>query len=91
MSPFQSFEPAKGGISSEKIELVAVGALVPWGKNPRTHSKKQICQIADSIKHFGFTNPIILDDQNTILAGHGRAEAANSFELSAYHASASAR
>lgn len=76
MSPFQSFEPAKGGISSEKIELVAVGALVPWGKNPRTHSKKQIRQIADSIKHFGFTNPIILDDQNTILAGHGRAEAA---------------
>src|SRR6185437_12861003 len=43
--------------------------------NPRTHSKRQIRQIADSIKAFGFTNPIIVDDTGGILAGHGRIEA----------------
>jgi ParB-like chromosome segregation protein Spo0J len=48
----------------------------PNPKNPRTHSKKQIKQIAASIRKFGFLNPLIVDDQNTILAGHGRLEAA---------------
>ena len=45
-------------------------------RNPRTHSKKQIRQIADSIREFGFTNPILLGAADEILAGHGRVAAA---------------
>jgi ParB-like chromosome segregation protein Spo0J len=50
--------------------------LKPNGRNARTHSRKQIRQIADSIRTFGFTNPILIDSQNLILAGHGRVDAA---------------
>ena len=48
----------------------------PRATNPRTHSKKQIRQIPDSIERFGFTNPILVDDAGGIVAGHGRIEAA---------------
>ncbi|KQZ20789.1 DNA methylase N-4 [Mesorhizobium sp. Root552] len=58
------------------IEMISPSRLRPWAKNARTHSKKQIRQIADSIKTFGFTNPVLIDADNTILAGHGRVEAA---------------
>ena len=58
------------------IEQIALGDLKPWAKNARTHSKKQIRQIADSIEAFGFTNPVLIDEHRTILAGHGRVEAA---------------
>lgn len=58
------------------IERQNVAILKPYAKNARTHSKKQVRQIADSIKQFGFTNPILIDKENTILAGHGRVEAA---------------
>lgn len=50
--------------------------LRPWARNARKHSKKQIRQIADSIEEFGFTNPVLIDQDDTILAGHGRVEAA---------------
>jgi DNA modification methylase len=53
-----------------------INSLHPWGRNARTHSRKQVRQIADSIERFGFTNPVLVDDDNTILAGHGRVEAA---------------
>ena len=55
---------------------IAIDRLKPWPRNARTHSKKQLRQIADSIDRFGFTNPILIDASNTILAGHGRVEAA---------------
>lgn len=58
------------------IEMIPTSALRPWAKNARTHSKKQVKQIADSIRTFGFTNPILIDNENAILAGHGRVEAA---------------
>jgi DNA modification methylase len=58
------------------IEYLPIASLIPWEKNARTHSRKQIRQIADSITGFGFTNPVLVDDGNTILAGHGRVEAA---------------
>lgn len=51
-------------------------ALKPYARNPRTHSHKQIGQIADSIKEFGWTNPILIDADGNIIAGHGRLEAA---------------
>lgn len=59
-----------------KIEQVAVTALIPYAKNSRTHDDAQIAQIAASIKEFGFTNPILIDGENGIIAGHGRLMAA---------------
>src|SRR5882672_6803049 len=53
-----------------------VDALKPRTTNPRTHSKKQIAQIANAIRRFGFINPVLVDDANGIVAGHGRVEAA---------------
>lgn len=55
---------------------IKISALRPYPKNARTHSPKQIRQIAKSIKEFGFTNPVLIDKDNCILAGHGRVEAA---------------
>ena len=58
------------------IEPMAVARLRPSPRNARTHSGKQIRQIADSIKKFGFTNPVLIGDGDEIVAGHGRVEAA---------------
>ncbi len=66
---------------THKIEQIAPGDLIPWAKNARTHSRKQIRQIADSIETFGFTNPILIDDANRIVAGHGRVRAAMQLAL----------
>jgi DNA modification methylase len=59
-----------------QIEFVSPAELVSFWNNARTHSKRQIKQLAKSIERFGFTNPILVDDKKTILAGHGRLEAA---------------
>ena len=66
---------------NSQIEYVAVSRLKPWAKNARTHSKKQIRQVADSIETFGFTNPVLIDAEHHILAGHARVEAAKSIGL----------
>lgn len=58
------------------IEFIAIARLRPYPGNARTHSKKQILQIADSIRRFGFTNPVLISDESEIIAGHGRVEAA---------------
>ena len=63
-------------MTDQRIEHLAPQALTPWARNARTHSKKQLKQIAQSIETFGFTNPILIDQSNTILAGHCRVEAA---------------
>jgi hypothetical protein len=59
-----------------QIETVAVETLRPYERNARTHSRKQIRQIAQSIERFGFCNPVLFDDQRQIIAGHGRVAAA---------------
>jgi ParB-like nuclease domain/DNA methylase len=59
-----------------QIEQVPASSLNARQRNPRVHSKKQIQQIAASIKEFGFNNPILVDKEGEILAGHGRVEAA---------------
>lgn len=61
---------------SLQIEYVAPDALRPNASNPRLHTRKQRRQIACSIKRFGFTNPILVGDDNAVIAGHGRLEAA---------------
>ena len=53
-----------------------ISTLRPYARNARTHSKKQIGQIAASIGRFGFNNPVLISDDNEIIAGHGRVEAA---------------
>ncbi len=68
--------------SERKVELMPVSRLKPYRANARTHSRKQIQQIADSIERFGFTNPILIDDDDGIIAGHGRVEAAKLLGLS---------
>ncbi|MCW5718547.1 MAG: ParB N-terminal domain-containing protein, partial [Bauldia sp.] len=55
-----------------KVETVSASSLKPRLGNPRTHSKKQIRQIADSIRSFGWTNPILVDNDGGVVAGHGR-------------------
>src|SRR5258707_15872736 len=58
------------------IEPMPVTSLRRHQGNARTHSKKQVRQIADSIRHFGFTNPVLIGEDGEIIAGHGRVEAA---------------
>lgn len=58
------------------IEHRAPASLRPYARNARTHSKKQVRQIAASIERFGFTNPVLISDDNEIVAGHGRVSAA---------------
>ena len=60
----------------ERLESLPLADLVPHDRNARTHSKKQLKQIADSIQRFGFTNPVLVDGKNSVVAGHGRIEAA---------------
>ena len=64
------------------LEFVGVGDLKPSPKNPRTHSKKQVRELAKSIEEFGFTVPALIDEDNRVLAGHGRLEAAKLLGLS---------
>lgn len=63
-------------IDAPKIEQRGIAELIPYAANSRTHSGEQVKQIAASIKEFGWTNPILVSDNNTIIAGHGRIMAA---------------
>jgi DNA modification methylase len=60
----------------QQIEQIAIDKLVPYARNSRTHSPEQVAQIAGSIREFGFTNPVLIDADNGIIAGHGRVMAA---------------
>jgi DNA methylase/ParB-like nuclease domain len=64
------------------IENMPIDQLKPWQRNARIHSRKQVRQIAESIRRFGFTSPALIDGENRILAGHGRIEAARELGMS---------
>jgi len=64
-----------------QVEQLKVGDLIPYVNNSRTHSDEQVMQVASSIKEFGFTNPILIDDDGGIIAGHGRLMAAKKLGL----------
>lgn len=66
---------------SLKVEYKSIKDLIPYVNNTRTHSEKQVQQVASSIKEFGFTNPILIDEDNGIIAGHGRLLAAQKLNL----------
>jgi ParB-like chromosome segregation protein Spo0J len=74
--PGQGSADGSGLTHLPKVEWSPIGALRPNPRNARTHSKKQIKKIAASIRKFGFLNPVLVDDANMVLAGHGRLEAA---------------
>lgn len=61
---------------AKQIILQSVEALIPYARNSRTHSDEQVAQIAASIREFGFTNPVLVDNGGGIVAGHGRVMAA---------------
>jgi len=66
---------------ADKIELWPIKRLTPYERNSRTHSDRQIKQIEKSIEEFGFLNPILVDENSTIIAGHGRLEAAKNLGM----------
>ncbi len=63
------------------IQVLPIDELVPYVRNARTHTPRQIKKLAKSIKSFGFINPIIIDEQKTIVAGHARVQAAKKIGL----------
>lgn len=66
------------GADNPKYKTVLVSDLIPYARNSRTHSDVQVNKIASSIKEFGFLNPVLIDKDNGIIAGHGRVMAAPS-------------
>ena len=64
-----------------KIETLPLERLIPYANNSRTHSEEQVAQIAASIREFGFTNPVLVDAEDGIIAGHGRVLAARKLDL----------
>jgi DNA modification methylase len=74
--------PASGLVAlADRIELWPIDRLRPYERNPRTHSEEQVDQIAASMVEFGWTNPVLVDEQGGILAGHGRILAARKLGL----------
>ena len=66
--------------------IVAISELRPYEGNARTHSRKQVKKIAASIERFGFLNPVLADENNRIIAGHGRVSAAHIKDCSVLNA-----
>ena len=64
-----------------QVDYVSTTDLVPYENNSRTHSQQQVDQIKRSITEFGFTNPILIDEHNGIIAGHGRLQAAQELDM----------
>ncbi|EJY2430538.1 ParB N-terminal domain-containing protein [Salmonella enterica subsp. enterica serovar Infantis] len=63
------------------MEYLPVGKLLRYAKNSRTHSDEQVEQLVNSIREFGFTNPVLIDEKNELIAGHGRLAAAEILEM----------
>lgn len=65
----------------QQVEQVETNSLTPYANNPRTHSDAQIDRLVDSLKQFGFVNPILIADDGQVVAGHGRLIAAQAIGL----------
>lgn len=68
----QLFGTPDAAEAPRKIVMRNIAELRPYEKNARTHSQQQVKQIAASIKEFGWTNPILIDEEDNVIAGHGR-------------------
>ena len=71
------------GQQKSKLAIICrpIGELIPYARNSRSHTDSQIAQIAASIKEFGFTNPVLIDGESGIIAGHGRVLAAERLKM----------
>ena len=78
MAKLKKLSPEK---MAERIELLSIDKLIPYEKNTRIHKTFQVDQIMNSIKEFGFTNPILISKENGIIAGHGRLMAAKKLKM----------
>lgn len=76
-----AFKVGEKSNPSDNIQHWEIDRLIPYAKNSRTHSPEQVAQIAASIKEWGFTSPILIDETGSILAGHGRLAAARKLGL----------
>ena len=72
---------ARSSTGAERIEKRPIAALIPYARNARTHSEAQVGLIVGSIREFGFNNPVLVDAENGIIAGHGRVLAAQKLGL----------
>lgn len=79
-TPEDGFDLA-GQIKASKVVLHRTDQLIPYARNARKHEPWQVAQIAASIKEFGFTNPVLIDETGEIVAGHGRVMAALKLNL----------
>ena len=68
--------------TTTEFQLVDINKLVPYANNARTHNKEQILKLRSSLREFGFVNPVIIDKEYNVLAGHGRIEAAKAENIS---------
>ena len=75
-SPVRRTSPPRAAPSELAVQYRPIGSLAPYGKNPRTHSEAQLNQIAASIREYGWTNPVLVDGEYGVIAGHGRLLAA---------------
>lgn len=73
--------PAKKDWPADKVERRPIDSLIPYARNSRTHSDEQVAQIAASMREWGWTNPILIDEDGGIIAGHGRVLAARKLGL----------
>ena len=62
-------------INKHEFKKISISEIKPYDRNARTHSTEQVKQIMDAIKEWGFTNPLLIDEQGNLIAGHGRLEA----------------
>jgi len=67
--------------TASKIDMMPITSIKGYARNSRTHSDHQISQLVESIREFGFTNPILIDETNSIIAGHGRFAAAKKLSM----------
>ena len=71
----------KTGWPADRVERWPIGRLIPYARNARTHNEEQIAQIAASIREWGWTNPVLVAEDGTIIAGHGRVLAARKLRI----------
>lgn len=75
--------------TTTEMQLVAVSKLIPYVNNARTHSAEQIMKLRSSLREFGFINPVIIDREYNVIAGHGRILAANAIVIDIFGGSGS--
>ena len=80
-SPVSGNSTGKIAWPADRVERWPIGRLIPYARNARTHAEDQVAQIAASIREWGWTNPVLVGEDGTIIAGHGRVLAARKLRI----------